>query len=463
MRKVLIGVGVVTAILLYLVLGAWLPNRRHKAVSEEYKAAAAKTEYTAETAGGEEVCYISDNMQAMEVRLAMIERARESIILSTFDFNSDHAGRQLLAALLHAADRGAEVKVIVDGLSGWRDLNGNGYFQALQNSANASIKIYNPLNPLKPWQAMCRLHDKYLIVDGGMYLLGGRNSTDLFLGDYGGDAENTDSEVLVRGTDSAARLLAYFDSVWSLPESQDYLGAGTGRGARRAKELAQLYDQLPELYPAAFEADYLDGLEMAQANRITLLANPVEAVNKPAELWYALTELMARVEDVIAYTPYVILSREMSDGLTRVAQGTEQFTMILNDVVSGANPWGCVDYLNEKGNVLATGTTVGEYLGAHSMHTKNVLIDDRLVVVGSFNFDMRSAYLDTELMLVIDSAELNAQLREKARQDLEHCRLVTAEGEVTLGAQFVAREMTADKQRFYNVLRVLIRPFRCLL
>mgnify|MGYP000146392303 FL=1 len=56
---------------------------------------------------------------------------------------------------------------------------------------------------------------------------------------------------------------------------------------------------------------------------------------------------------------------------------------------------------------------VHEYLGPHSNHTKAVLIDDRLSIVGSYNLDMRSTYQDTELMLAIDSEALSAELREE--------------------------------------------------
>ena len=47
------------------------------------------------------------------------------------------------------------------------------------------------------------------------------------------------------------------------------------------------------------------------------------------------------------------------------------------------------------------------------MHTKSILIDDRLSLIGSFNWDMRSVYLDTELMLLVDCPALNAALRER--------------------------------------------------
>ena len=49
------------------------------------------------------------------------------------------------------------------------------------------------------------------------------------------------------------------------------------------------------------------------------------------------------------------------------------------------------------------------------MHTKSILIDDRLSLIGSFNWDMRSVYLNTETVLAIDSEEINEALKEKVR------------------------------------------------
>lgn len=64
-----------------------------------------------------------------------------------------------------------------------------------------------------------------------------------------------------------------------------------------------------------------------------------------------------------------------------------------------------------KKKILNTGADVYELMNEVPVHTKAVLLDDRLSIVGSYNLDMRSTYLDTELMLVIDSKELNQQIQ----------------------------------------------------
>lgn len=149
--------------------------------------------------------------------------------------------------------------------------------------------------------------------------------------------------------------------------------------------------------------------------------------------------------------------------MTELCADGKSVSLISNDVTSGANPWGCTDYMNEKEKILATGVRMYEYMGAHSMHTKTIVIDDRLSVVGSFNFDMRSAYLDTEMMLVIDSKELNDILREEADVDMAHSKTIAAGEEYTYGDEYEAREFTGVKKVVYTILRLLTRPIRHLL
>ena len=155
---------VLILILIYIIL-LTVPYLPHKTVSEEYKEKDAAAEYYSDTSGTERIAYITDNNDALLYRLGMIEEAEKSIILSTFDFNDDEAGQDILSALLNAADRGVDIRVIVDGISGFMDVQHNPWFLALDAHKNAQVRIYNPVNFLKPWDMQARLHDKYLIID----------------------------------------------------------------------------------------------------------------------------------------------------------------------------------------------------------------------------------------------------------------------------------------------------------
>ena len=76
---------------------------------------------------------------------------------------------------------------------------------------------------------------------------------------------------------------------------------------------------------------------------------------------------------------------------------------------------------------------------------------------------MRSVYLDTEMMLVIDSPELNAALREQAEGLQAKSRHVSPDGAGENGAEYQPVEQGLGKKIFYGGLRVLIIPIRHLL
>lgn len=92
--------------------------------------------------------------------------------------------RDIFSSLLEAADRGVKVQILVDGLYGTLHMEGNPIFYAAGTNPNIEIKFYNIPNPLKPWTINGRMHDKYLLVDDKLLLLGGRNTFDYFLGEY---------------------------------------------------------------------------------------------------------------------------------------------------------------------------------------------------------------------------------------------------------------------------------------
>ena len=149
---------------------------------------------------------------------------------------------------------------------------------------------------------------------------------------------------------------------------------------------------------------------------------------------------MKQGKDIKVYTPYIICGKEMYQDLTALTEQGISIEMLTNDVASGANPWGCTDYLNQKKKIHNTGVKVYEFMGAHSSHTKAVFIDDRMSIVGSYNFDMRSTYQDTELMLAVDSKELNALLQKEFERDKTYSKTMAEDGSYQLGEKMCIRD-----------------------
>lgn len=454
---------VLFSLVLLYIAALVIPYIPHKKVKEDFKHSFKAMNFYSPIAGTERIAYINDNTDALKYRLRMIEEAQKEIILSTFDFNDDRAGRELLSSLIHAADRGVSARLIIDGTSGFLDVRTSPWFQAAASHKNLEIRIYNPINFLKPWKMQARLHDKYMIVDEKMFLLGGRNSNNLFLGDYT-SAQNVDRELFVYETtkdehSSLYQLRSYFENIWALKDSKNFSRRKmTDKVKSCDVKLKKQYDKLAEQYPSTREEWDWEALTL-ETNKVSLLSNPINTGNKEPQMWYSIHQLLTTGKQATIYTPYIICGKEMYDDLTTLKEKDISVEIITNDVAKGANPWGCTDYLNQKKNIWATGAKVYEYMAPHSCHTKAVMIDDRMTILGSYNLDMRSTYQDTELMLAVDCPGLNALIRKEAEHD-KTCSKVMENGTYQYGENYKEKKLSVGKKTFYSILRILVIPIR---
>lgn len=304
------------------------------------------------------------------------------------------------------------------------------------------------------------MHNKYLIADDFAYILGGRNMDDLFLGEYK-DSYNEDRDILVYEAvpgegNSYMQLTEYFEQIWNLPCEKPYK-----KYSHSGVRLEEHYQAVRKMYPEAFTEINWEEMTM-ETSGIELCSNPMQPINKRPQLWDRLTDEMEHGEDILIQTPYIICNRKMYQDLTDIA-GNAEVELITNAVESGTNPFGCTDYLNQKKNVRRTGIHIYEYLGGQALHTKTIIVDKNTCMVGSCNLDMRSIYLDTEMMLVIDCEELNASIRRQAEVLKAASRHIFPNGTTIDGESYRPLEQGMLKKIFYGVLRVLIIPFRHLL
>lgn len=188
------------------------------------------------------------------------------------------------------------------------------------------------------------------------------------------------------------------------------------------------------------------------------MTSPYEPVSKSPDVLAALSYLMNISGDILIESPYVICDESMYDLLKRQSN----VTVMINAVESGANPFGCTDYLCSKERVLTTGVNVCEIPSGRSLHNKTFIIGDKISAIGSYNLDMRSNYICAEVMLVIDSRELNRQLRDSFAQKMSYGKLVSG-NTVEYGANYTARKLSADKKLIYGFLSLLLPFFRHLL
>ncbi len=408
----------------------------------------------------ERVLCVDDNREALVWRLRAIEEAKEELIFSTYSFVDDESGRDIMAALLNAAERGVRVRMVVDGITTLSNLKLSENFKALSGADNVEVRVYNPVNLLKPWKLNYRMHDKYLIADDSVYILGGRNTKNLSLGDYQ-EKKDIDRDIVVYGGGSSlSQLKEYFSRVWELDSTKAFHSLRRAKGG--AESLRDRYESLRKLYPEAYTATDWESSTIP-TNGVRLLTNSPKAQNKEPLLWSGVIELMSMGEDRIVQTPYLICNGQMYEDLAKLTGNGKKTEIILNSASTGANVFGCSDYLNQKENILNTGADIYEYSLKHSSHAKTVLIDNNLSLVGSFNFDIRSAYLNTELMLVIDCPQLNEQLRSTAQAQKDASLHLPPHGEPAEGPDYVRREMSFSKRMLYELLKIIVWPVRHLI
>lgn len=448
----------------YEILGAVLPQIRHKKVSKaEDEAFDGKSVY-GETDCGERVLSVEGNVDPLVWRLRLINEAKKYVIYSTMNFRKDQSSTDVLAALWAAGQRGVKVRLLVDSFSSKKFLRSK-KLKAVLRCPNIEVKAYNPLDIMKPWRSQARLHDKYIIVDEEKYLLGGRNTNNLFLGNYGG-RQNIDRELLVWNPacqgGSLQEVKTYFEKMWRL-NCCKIIRRGRLNYNKIKTQTAARFEDLQQIYPEAF-APYDYAANTYAAKKITFLANKTEPYNKAPLLWHNLVKIMAASKYILIQTPYLILSREMHNDLAKIAgSANRQVRVITNAVETGANAWGCSDYLSQKNKLLQTGITIFECVSQKSCHLKCLLADNRLSIVGSFNFDMRSCYLDTELMLAVDCAALNSELLQYAQTAAAKSRRVAGDKDVVFGDLYEQVPLKLFKFVLYNILRVVIIPIRFLL
>ena len=193
-----------------------------------------------------------------------------------------------------------------------------------------------------------------------------------------------------------------------------------------------------------------------------LIHNPTHIYGKEPVVFYELTELMKNAkEKVIIHTPYAVCNDYMY-GRLKEASATVNVEMLINSVENGDNFVASSDYLRHKDELVDTGVQIYEYDGGTSYHGKSVVIDDELSIIGSYNMDLRSTYVDTELMLAVQSKALTAQLLEKMDGYKADSRKVIDENTYETPDHVQVADVPWMKRAAWAVVGFLLQPFRIL-
>ena len=159
------------------------------------------------------------------LRAQMIDAAERTLDLQYFIFRGDETGRLLTDALLRAADRGVRVRVLVDDGA---TVAGDEQIIALDAHPNIRVRIFNPFAyrghssmrrtlefMLHASRLDYRMHNKLLVVDNAVALVGGRNIGNQYF-QMDPESQFADDDVFAAGP-IAVQLSATFDEFWNSP------------------------------------------------------------------------------------------------------------------------------------------------------------------------------------------------------------------------------------------------------
>ena len=433
-RRILRGaLLLIAAILLINVAAGYAPFARCLPPVDEAPLRARAEQMKAGVESADRVMILETRAQALDERLRLMAQAQREIVITSYDCRDGESTRDMMAVALERADAGVKVRLLADGIAGRLFMLPNPVFRAMAAHPNVEIRFYNLLKLYTPWRHMGRMHDKYVIADGLAYILGGRNMFDHFIGEFPDARQSRDREALVYNSDgggasSLYEVRAYFEGMWGHPQTSAF-AKGIGDAAREEvyrqlrERLSRLKAEKPDLFAPA------DYAAMTDATRgVWLISNPTTVYAKRPAAFGQLCALMDTArEEIVIHSPYAVLNGRMRERLAAIAARVP-VTLMVNAVENGANVVASGDFMFHRGEVLATGVQLLEYAGGDSYHGKSMAMDDDIAVIGSFNLDLRSAYVDTELMLVINSAAVNAKLRGHMEALHADCRRVRAGG-----------------------------------
>lgn len=390
---------------------------------------------------------LHDGHAALAARLALARRAVHTLDVQSYLFHNDTTGRLVAAELVAAAERGVRVRLLIDDIdTADKELG----LALLDAHPNIEIRLFNPFharsaNPLvRGWQVLRervrlnrRMHNKVFIADNQLGITGGRNIGDEYFEAH--DAFSfVDLDALAGGTivDALSRA---FDRYWNNDAAVPAKALPTDAGAldldRAVANLRRYRLQIGEqpygqrLTAADPLPALLSGRRAWRIARADLIVDPPEKVLNPKQLTSTLMvgQLAGLWVDparrALIVSPYFVPGPFGMAYFRYWRHLGVQIEVLTNAYAASDVPLVHAGYANYRVPLLEAGVElyelkpVAEPTGGRlrdlgrgasraSLHAKTFVLDDAHVFIGSFNFDPRSALLNTEMGLVIHSPEL---------------------------------------------------------
>jgi cardiolipin synthase C len=376
--------------------------------------------------------------EALADLIALADHAERTLDIQYYIIQQDDSSRILLHHLRLAADRGVRVRVLVD------DLNTAGEdrrFMHLGEHANIEVRVFNPFpgGRFATWTRFVasatdirrinhRMHNKLFVADNALAITGGRNIGDQY---FTRDQRSNfiDLDVVAAGA-IVPELSQSFDAFWN--SKYAYPIASVASAVSAEPSSAAPPDTAGVTSANWLERELKTGTVQLTWVPATVLADrPAKMASETSpdeEVTIAsdITTLMRSAnQELIVISPYFVPGKEGVALMSQLVAKGVHIRVLTNSLASTDSPLVDTGYARYRVPLLELGVELSEVrpkLGQKrarfhpfrssnaSLHAKAVVIDQKIVFIGSMNMDARSAHTNSELGLVMRSAEIARQV-----------------------------------------------------
>lgn len=399
-----------------------------------------------ENPGRDAVHLLMDPFDALAARLELIAAATSSIDLQYYIWQDDTAGALMLEALRAAAARGVRLRLLIDDNGTW---GMDERLAALDTLPGVAVRLFNPF-PIRRARTLAwladfhrlnrRMHNKAMVVDGAVTVLGGRNIGDDYFNRFAPGGLYMDLDIAAAGPLVPA-VATQFDRYWNAPLSVPVAALIAAPSPERiaaleAADRARLAQPEARAYAGALAEAQQGGLVLAPDTPLTyadakLVYDPPEKIIGLIEshrmLWRRLLRALGHPgHDLVLISPYLVPTRAGVKALTRFARAGVRVRIMTNSFAATDVPLVHSGYAHRRVPLLKRGVELWEFapdgeirhpprdflshrlrgvapFSRNKLHAKVFVVDRRRVFIGSFNFDPRSMRLNTELGVVIEA------------------------------------------------------------
>lgn len=431
---------------------------------------------------------IEDGLSAFVIRAAFTRMATKTIDLQTYIYSNDFSSHVLIGELKKAADRGVKIRILIDDYGTHSDIAD---VILLNQHPNIEVKIFNAVRHrsrvlyypeilLDFNRLNSRMHNKLFIIDNIAMITGGRNvASDYFMPETSSNFSDTD--VLFIGAvprDATESFNRYWTHHLAVPASIIPKAASK----RALQKLERQFNEIREtsaknmrkyntIISWAIREFKMKNFDFCWGHG-RFIADPPEKVEMPkdkkekymGEIIIALNKLWRDTKkNAYVSAAYLVPGKGGTNVMLRGKKNGVDITIVTNSLASTNATTVYGKWEKYRSELINAGVNVYEFMSAAEntrgklydrdksrfsiMHSKTIVFDDKISWIGSFNLDPRSAYYNTENVVIFECPEFAEKLRNMIMHDAKTSWHVTINNGETI---WTGKKINDFEPRIYN-------------